>query len=173
MMKTLKISGEKTSELTHPKQQLEIQSLIGPIFIIASKKLIHSITNKRNSRYEMVDSKDSFYPILVKAQEQIQDYLAGKRKKFNLPFAFQGTLFQESIWSEISRIPYGKKISYKELAERIKKPQAARAVGTAVGKNPLCLIIPCHRIIGSNGEIGGFSMGAETKKKLLKLEQTH
>ncbi len=173
MMKASEINRENLSEISFPKQQIMMQTLVGPIFIIGSKKLIYSITNKRKSGFIDNHKKNDLYPILLKAQKQIKEYLSGDRKTFDLPFKYQGTLFQESIWREICRVPYGKQVSYKELANKIKNPKAIRAVGTAVGKNPLCLLIPCHRIICSNGEIGGFSMGAENKKKLLKMEQPH
>lgn len=104
------------------------------------------------------------------AQKQIQEYLQGGRSSFDLPLASPGTQLQQLVWNEIIKIPYGTTISYKELAARTGHPTAIRAVASCVGANALSLIIPCHRIIGSNGSLGGYAGGKETKKRLLELE---
>jgi len=105
--------------------------------------------------------------------KQLSEYLAGKRKKFDLKIDFKklpGTPFQKRVWKELIKIPYGTVISYKELARRVGKPKAYRAVGNANGKNPIPVIIPCHRVIAADGSLGGYSSGLHIKKKLLKLE---
>ncbi|MDQ0456081.1 methylated-DNA--[protein]-cysteine S-methyltransferase [Rhizobium paknamense] len=105
------------------------------------------------------------------AKAQLRDYFEGERREFELPLAMQGTSFQVSVWRELAKIPFGLTISYGELARRLGNPAAVRAVGTANGANPLPIVIPCHRVIGSNGSLTGFGGGLETKKWLLELEQ--
>ena len=102
---------------------------------------------------------------------QLRAYFRGDLTCFDLPLAPQGTPFQLQVWNELQRIPYGTTISYAELARRVGKPNAARAVGAANGKNPLPIVIPCHRVIGSNGHLTGYGGGIHIKKALLKLEK--
>ena len=101
---------------------------------------------------------------------QLQAYFRGELKEFDLPLAMEGTEFQLRVWNELRAIPYGETISYAQLAERIGNPQAVRAVGLANGSNPIPIIVPCHRVIGSDGSLTGFGGGLSTKKKLLDLE---
>lgn len=103
---------------------------------------------------------------------QILEYLAGSRKNFDRLDLLdpQGTSFQKSIWQALLKIPYGETCSYKDIAKMIGRPKAIQAVGTAVGKNPFLIIVPCHRVIKSNGSIGGFAYGRKIKEKLLKIE---
>jgi len=102
---------------------------------------------------------------------QLRAYFAGELQNFDLPLSPQGTDFQQKVWSELCRIPYGDTISYGELARRIRNPKASRAVGLANGSNPIPIIIPCHRVIGSNGKLTGYGGGLPIKEKLLALEQ--
>lgn len=111
--------------------------------------------------------------LLIEASAQIKDYFAQKRESFNLPLDPQGTPFQMKVWAALRTIPYGQAISYKELAEKVNSPQAFRAVGNANGKNPIALLIPCHRVIAADGQLGGFSSGLERKRELLKLEKVN
>ncbi len=104
------------------------------------------------------------------AIQQITEYLAGERRRFDLPLDLRGTAFQLAVWTELARVPYGTTISYGELATQIGRPRAARAVGTAVGANPLPIIIPCHRVIGKTGALVGFGGGLDLKQRLLALE---
>ena len=106
------------------------------------------------------------------AHDQFLEYLDGKRKEFDLPTALLGTPFQVSVWRAIASIPFGSTLTYRELAMRAGKPNAARAVGAAVGRNPLTIIIPCHRVVGSNGSLTGYAGGLERKKTLLNLESS-
>ncbi len=101
---------------------------------------------------------------------QLQAYFCGELKEFDLPLALEGTDFQLRVWSALRTIPYGETISYARLAARIGNPKAVRAVGLANGSNPIPIIIPCHRVIGSDGGLTGFGGGLSTKKKLLELE---
>ncbi|MEX1197939.1 MAG: methylated-DNA--[protein]-cysteine S-methyltransferase [Pseudohongiellaceae bacterium] len=104
---------------------------------------------------------------------QLKAYFAGELQRFNLPLAPQGTPFQQQVWHALREIPYGETRSYGDIARRIGKPAASRAVGAANGLNPIPIIIPCHRVIGSSGQLVGFGGGLPTKKKLLMLEQSH
>lgn len=101
---------------------------------------------------------------------QLQEYFSGNRRQFYLPLAFMGTSFQNEVWKELSRIPYGKKITYGELSKRIGRSNSQRAVAGACGANPLAIIIPCHRVVGQNGKIGGYTGGIAKKEYLLCLE---
>ena len=104
------------------------------------------------------------------ARQQLQEYFAGKRKSFDLPLQLSGTDFQVQVLEELQRIPYGETTSYGAIAKRIGRPKAVRAVGAANGRNPLPIVIPCHRVIGSSGDLTGFGGGLETKEALLRLE---
>lgn len=104
---------------------------------------------------------------------QLDEYFQGKRTTFSLPFKLTGTPFQLAVWKELQNIPYGQTTSYKEIAQKINKPKAYRAVGMANNKNPLPIIIPCHRVIGSNGKLIGYAGGLKLKNYLLELEKSH
>ena len=108
--------------------------------------------------------------LLRKACLQLDEYFQGKRRQFDLPLGYVGTPFQESVWKELQNIPYGETRNYEDIAVRIGNPKSVRAVGQANNRNPILLIIPCHRVIHKNGDISGFACGIETKKYLLELE---
>lgn len=111
--------------------------------------------------------------LLSMATIQLDEYFQGKRTTFSLPFKLTGTPFQLVVWKELQNIPYGQTTSYKEIAQKINKPKACRAVGMANNKNPLPIIIPCHRVIGSNGKLIGYAGGLNLKNYLLELEKSH
>jgi len=111
-------------------------------------------------------------PIIQKAHRQLMEYFERKRKHFDLPLKPKGTLFQQKVWDALSQISYGKTKSYKEIATMIGNPKACRAVGMANHCNPIMIIIPCHRVIGSNGSLTGYAYGTEMKMQLLELENT-
>ncbi len=111
-------------------------------------------------------------PLLEEAIAQVRAYLAGERRDFGMPLELCGTPFQMSVWETLRRIPYGETRSYAEIAAAIGRPRAARAVGQAVGRNPLTLFVPCHRVIGRGGKLTGFGGGLERKAALLALEST-
>lgn len=111
--------------------------------------------------------------LLSMATIQLDEYFQGKRTTFSLPFKLTGTPFQLAVWKELQNIPYGQTTSYKEIAQKINKPKACRAVGMANNKNPLPIIIPCHRVIGSNGKLIGYAGGLNLKNYLLELEKSH
>lgn len=116
-------------------------------------------------------SQDKKHAVLQKAQKELEEYFAGKRKKFSTQFDFAGTPFQQSVWKALMGIPSGQTISYKILAEKVGKPKAVRAVGSAVGRNPICILIPCHRVLASDGTFGGYVAGVACKEYLLNLEK--
>lgn len=102
---------------------------------------------------------------------ELTEYFAGQRKEFRVNVAPQGTVFQQKVWELLQHIPYGKTISYADLARQTGNTKASRAVGSANGKNPIAIIIPCHRVINANGDLGGYAYGLEVKRALLKLEK--
>jgi methylated-DNA-[protein]-cysteine S-methyltransferase len=108
--------------------------------------------------------------VIQRAFAQIGEYLAGKRKSFELPLHVEGTPFMRRVWDELCRIPYGETRSYKNIAAAIGRPGAMRAVGMANNRNPIALIIPCHRVIGADGRLVGFGGGLDVKRRLLELE---
>ncbi|MDH3546670.1 MAG: methylated-DNA--[protein]-cysteine S-methyltransferase [Gammaproteobacteria bacterium] len=107
------------------------------------------------------------------ARRQLVEYFEGERKSFDLPLKVSGTEFQIRVLEELQRIPYGETLSYSDIAERIGNPKAVRAVGAANGRNPIPIVIPCHRVIGSSGDLTGFGGGLDTKEALLRLEAEH
>jgi methylated-DNA-[protein]-cysteine S-methyltransferase len=112
-------------------------------------------------------------PIMKEAISQLDEYFSGKRKNFSLKVELKGTDFQKSIWNAMYKIPYGKTASYKEIAKAAGKPKAARAVGGACHRNPIGIVLPCHRVIGSDGSLTGFGSGLDLKEKLLNHEKKH
>jgi methylated-DNA-[protein]-cysteine S-methyltransferase len=111
-------------------------------------------------------------PLLQRAETELAEYFAGKRATFSVPLKTRGTDFQMAVWNALRAVPAGSTTSYGELAKQIGKPNAVRAVGTAVGRNPVCIIVPCHRVLTSTGQLGGFVAGTERKQTLLALEDT-
>jgi methylated-DNA-[protein]-cysteine S-methyltransferase len=108
-------------------------------------------------------------PVLKDTATQLEEYFAGERTGFDIPMVLDGTEFQREVWAELSRIPYGETISYGELARRVGRPRGPRAVGQANGKNPIAIIVPCHRVVAGNG-IGGYGGGLPMKRALLAVE---
>ena len=118
-------------------------------------------------------SKEEIYqetPVIKEAFAQLSEYFSGNRKTFNLPLLLKGTDFQKQVWQALLKIPFGETRSYKQIAEAIGNPKAVRAVGMANNKNPLLIVIPCHRVIGANGKLVGYAVGIDKKEYLLRLE---
>lgn len=114
---------------------------------------------------------DATHPVLVQAMQQLDEYFAGRRCEFDVPLDLQrGTAFQQSVWQALLAIPRGHRVSYSVLSQRIGRPTAMRAVGAAVGRNPLSIVVPCHRVLGANGSLTGYAGGTERKAALLQLE---
>lgn len=112
-------------------------------------------------------------PLLQETRRQLDEYFSGKRRQFSLPLAMEGTDFQINVWKALTTIPYGTTWSYKELAAAVGNPAACRAVGNANGKNKIVIIVPCHRVIGSDGDLVGFASGLVRKRYLISLEQSY
>lgn len=110
-------------------------------------------------------------PVIKEAFRQLSEYFSGKRKEFHLPLLLKGTDFQIQVWNALLKIPFGETRSYKQIAEAIGNPKAVRAVGMANNKNPLLIVVPCHRVIGANGKLVGYAVGLDKKEFLLKLEK--
>ena len=148
-------------------------SPVGPLLLAGDQEALHVLAFGVGSRPREIDA--SWQPdvkgVLGPIRKELDQYFAGRLKKFSTPVAFNGTQFQTTVWQELRRIPYGETISYLELAKRIKNPAAVRAVGMANGANPIAIIVPCHRVIGSNGALTGFGGGLPTKRALLELEK--
>jgi methylated-DNA-[protein]-cysteine S-methyltransferase len=153
--------------------ELLYRSPIGLIKIQADEKTLTSlqlIDGNRSSVSE--ESSSGAASIIIKETvRQLDEYFAGKRKRFELPLSPQGTAFQQQVWEQLQEIPYGKTISYAQLAQSVNNPKACRAVGSANGKNPIAIIIPCHRVIAADGGLGGYAYGLDVKKQLLELEK--
>jgi methylated-DNA-[protein]-cysteine S-methyltransferase len=148
-----------------------MKSPIGPLILAgdeAGLRLVHFATGRQPQAPQpgWLEDKASFKEVI----RQLQAYFEGKLKDFDLPLALAGTEFQLLVWRNLQKIPYGETVSYGQLATKIGNPTAARAVGLANGSNPIPIIIPCHRVIGSNGDLTGFGGGLPVKKKLLALE---
>lgn len=109
-------------------------------------------------------------PLLRRAALELEEYFSGRRKTFTVPMQPAGTPFQQLVWAALRIIPYGRTVSYRDIAAQIGKPAAVRAVGQANGRNPLPILIPCHRVIAADGSLGGYAFGLEVKRKLLALE---
>ena len=150
-----------------------MKSPVGELQLIAGEKGLAAILwekddPKRVRVGPMVEDKD--HPVLLEVERQLKDYFAGKRKTFSLKLDSIGTAFQKKVWEALLTIPFGQTRSYAQIAKQIGRPKAVRAVGAANGKNPISIIAPCHRVIGSNGKLTGFAGGLEAKACLLDLE---
>ena len=148
-----------------------ISSPMGDILLIADNCGLTTINFQSGcaAKKPPIGSIESSAPFR-EASRQISAYFKGERIHFDLPLLAQGTPFQKSVWAELVRIPYGETISYRELAMRVGKPAAWRAVGSANGRNPLPIVVPCHRVIGSDGKLSGYNGGVHLKKYLLQIE---
>ena len=152
------------------RNTLVMSSPVGKLTLVASKNGLVAI-DLRNNAKQVVTAKDaSAQSILLKTKKQLEQYFAGKRTSFDVALDLVGTEFQVKAWRALCRIPFGKTITYGQQASNIKKPKAFRAVGSANGKNPIPIIVPCHRVVASDGSLGGYSLGLKMKKQLLALE---
>jgi methylated-DNA-[protein]-cysteine S-methyltransferase len=149
--------------------QFKYDSKIGPLYLVATEKGLSGIYWKEMKVPLTLQSNLSPYFDMTIAQ--LDEYFKGTRKEFQIPLDIKGTDFQVQVWKELQNIPYGETLSYKKLAEKISCSRYSRAVGTANGKNPLSIIIPCHRVISSDGTLGGYAGGLANKSILLNLER--
>jgi methylated-DNA-[protein]-cysteine S-methyltransferase len=147
------------------------ESPVGPLLLAGDLNALRRVSfgsGKRSAppHADWKQNRTAFHEVI----RQLQAYFRGELKEFDLPLAMEGTEFQLRVWNALRAIPYGETISYAQLAERIGNPKAVRAVGLANGSNPIPIIVPCHRVIGSDGSLTGFGGGLSTKKMLLELE---
>ncbi len=148
-----------------------IASPVGALTIAASDAGLHAIEFPSNRHPQRRDGwREVDHPLLDQAQAQLAEYFNGTRRVFDLPLAPSGTPFQREVWFALAGIPYGQTASYAQLALRVDRPAATRAVGAANGRNPLPIVLPCHRVIGADGSLTGFGGGLPTKRFLLELE---
>ena len=161
-----------TAERTHAV----IDSPIGPLTLVTQDGRLTGV-QMEVSRHEPgaarlgVAVPAESAPVLAAAASQLSAYFRGELTTFDLPLSLEGTRFQRAVWSGLQAIPYGETISYGELAKRIGQPSASRAVGLANGRNPVAIVVPCHRVIGADGSLTGYGGGMERKRFLLGLEQ--
>jgi methylated-DNA-[protein]-cysteine S-methyltransferase len=152
------------------RNELVVVSPVGKLRLVASEKGLVAIDVRNNAKQEVTAKNPSAQAVLIQTKKQLEQYFAGKRKSFDIALDLVGTEFQVQAWRALCRIPFGKTISYGQQAANIKKPKAFRAVGSANGKNPIPIIVPCHRVVASDGSLGGYSLGLRMKKQLLALE---
>ena len=158
--------------------QTRVPSPLGPIAIAATAKGLAGLwftDNQRHLPKELTGPaawpEDADHPVLQQAREQLGEYFAGRRSRFELPLDLScGTAFQQSVWQVLLAIPQGEVTSYGEVSRRIGKPSAVRAVGGAIGRNPVSIIVPCHRVTASCGALTGYAGGLDRKTALLRLE---
>ncbi len=156
-----------------PYAYKKMKSPVGELKLVATPKGLAAILweNDRPQRIRLSPlAEDERHPVLLAVERQLKDYFKGRRKTFSLKLDPAGTHFQKKVWKALLTIPFGETRSYAQIAKQIGNPKAARAVGAANGKNPLSIIAPCHRVIGSDGRLTGFAGGLKAKECLLKLE---
>lgn len=153
-------------------QETYYTSPFGVIKIAANEEKIVEMGFVRTDEVKKSVDKN-LPPLLIKTISQLDEYFSGTRKNFDLPVENKGTPFQERVWQEMSKVPYGTTITYKELAIRAGSPNAVRAVGNTCRINHVGIIVPCHRIVGSNGKLTGYAGGIDKKESLLTFEKSH
>jgi len=150
-----------------------VSSPVGTLTLVATDDGLAAILweHERPHRVRLnIQAEDRRHPVLVEAERQLAEYFAGRRKRFALKLDVSGTPFQRKVWSALLTIPFGETRSYAQIAKQIGHPSAMRAVGAANGRNPVSIVAPCHRVVGSNGALTGFAGGLEVKARLLALE---
>lgn len=165
----MKSNGEKAATQFYKT----MKSPVGLLKLVATDNGLAAILWENDDPHRVPlgpQSQHREHPVLAETERQLREYFAGKRQTFSLHFDTQGTSFQQAVWHALTTIPFGETRSYGEIAQQIGKPKAVRAVGAANGKNPISIIVPCHRVIGSNGKLTGFAGGLDTKAFQLKLE---
>jgi methylated-DNA-[protein]-cysteine S-methyltransferase len=164
-----KAGGSETVSLAYKI----VESPVGKLKLVATEKSLVAILwdrdNPRRVRLSDLVGNDE-HPVLLETERQLGEYFTGKRKAFSVTLNMRGTSFQRNVWQALIAIPFGETRSYGELARQLGNPRATRAVGAANGKNPISIIVPCHRLVGSTGKLTGFAGGLQAKSFLLKLE---
>ena len=151
----------------------KIKTPIGKLYVVSNVKNLQAIIFEQHwfkFKQDISKMQKLETPLIKKAMKQLTEYFQGKRRTFDIPYDLNGTDFQNRTWESLAKIPYGETRSYKDQAKLVKSPKAVRAVGRTNGLNPLCIILPCHRVIGSNNNLTGYAGGLKAKRFLLKLE---
>ena len=151
-----------------------VASPVGALKLVASDKGLAAILWENDSPRRVPLTglvENDRHPVLLKAKRQLEEYFAGARRAFDLPLDMRGTTFQKDVWEALLAIPYGETRSYGQLAKQLGRPSASRAVGAANGRNPISIVVPCHRVVGSSGKLTGFAGGLDVKARLLDLEK--
>ena len=162
---------ERTMHKRHVYKR--VPSPVGRLTLVATDDGLSAILweNDPPSRVRLnIDREEAGHPVLVETERQLGEYFAGRRKRFALTLDVSGTAFQRKVWNALLTIPFGETRSYREIAEQVGNPRAVRAVGAANGRNPVSIVAPCHRVIGSTGALTGFAGGLDVKARLLALE---
>lgn len=167
----MNISTGKTADATYYD---ELGSPLGKLLIAATDAGISGIYFEKHRHFK---GKNGWlhapgHPHLKLAAQQLNEYFAGARQQFDLPLALRGTAFQQAVWQALIAIPFGQSTTYGQHAQQIGKANAVRAVGTAIGRNPVSIIVPCHRVLGASGALTGYAGGLERKQFLLRHEQS-
>jgi methylated-DNA-[protein]-cysteine S-methyltransferase len=153
------------------RQYCYYQSPIGKLLLIGNEGILEELHFPNSLEQIELSEAWQYNEICFKdVIKQLAEYFARKRQEFNLQIAPKGTAFQQRVWQELQKIPFGQTVNYGEIAKRVGNPKASRAVGMANGKNPIPIIVPCHRVIGKDGSLTGFGGGLDVKSQLLKLE---
>jgi len=159
-------------EPTAPTLVTTVDSPIGPLTLMARDgRLTHLVMEDQAHAVAPPPGSRRDDDVFAEVASQLDEYFAGQRTSFDVPMTLEGTDFQRRVWAELCAIPYGETISYGELARRVGSPKASRAVGSANGRNPVAVIVPCHRVIAADGSLGGYGGGLDRKVHLLGLEQ--
>lgn len=155
------------------KEYLTVSSPVGPLTLVASAEALHAIRFDAEIPGGCIRrTETNASPLLLRAARELAEYFAGSRRDFTLPLAPQGTPFQQAVWAALRTIPYGQTRTYGQIAARIGHPRSCRTVGMANHRNPLPIVIPCHRVVGSSGALTGYAGGLPVKEFLLNLETT-
>ena len=150
----------------------EINSPVGKLTVAATERGLCGIYFEQHRHFKGKDGwqRDAQHTVVRQAVRQLEEFFAGARESFDVPLDLQGTPFQQEVWQQLLHIPHGATVSYGEHARAVGRPKAARAVGAAIGRNPVSIIVPCHRVVGSNGSLTDYAGGLERKRVLLDLE---
>lgn len=149
----------------------ELTTPLGPVLAVANNDQLAGLYFIGQKHFPQTAFKPgAATPLLQRVQQQLLDYFAGKRPGFDLPLAPEGTPFQQAVWAQLLTIPPGDTVSYGAIARALGRPSASRAVAAAIGRNPLCIVVPCHRVVGAGGALTGYAGGLDRKQALLRLE---
>jgi methylated-DNA-[protein]-cysteine S-methyltransferase len=152
-----------------------LSTIVGTVRIVVSDKELVAILwdNEKPNRVILGRmEEDLTNSLILEVEKQLKQYFKGQRRIFDLPLRMNGTVFQNAVWEELKKIPFGVIVSYKDIAQNLNKTKAVRAVGAANGRNPISIIVPCHRVIGADGKLSGFAGGVDRKRILLNLERS-